>query len=156
MELFAQGRKTDSPTELHVSKPPLCTCCTTGTGEARKGMEVEVIDDADKSVKQQPSGRYRNTLLRGWQWRADIYHVGTGAVANRGQVWQDIYTQGTYRPYSSLTQRIPTLAKETETVGTTEPIFRWRWIKLPQVRRLIGNKFDKKLIRRVRIDCTVA
>ena len=57
-------------------------------------MEVDVINNADKSVKQQPDDHYRGTLLKGgelWGIDSDI-HVGTGAVAK--SVLARIYTWG--------------------------------------------------------------
>jgi len=56
-------------------------------------VEVDVIDNADKRVKQQPNDRYRGTLLKGGLWGIDSdIHVGTGAVAK--SVLARIYTWG--------------------------------------------------------------
>ena len=45
-------------------------------------MEVEVIDNAEKSAKQQPNSRYENAMSKGWEWTrgVDVYHVRTGAI----------------------------------------------------------------------------
>lgn len=40
-----------------------------------EGMEEEVINNADKSVKQQAKDRYENPLWKGGQQRMDV-HVG--------------------------------------------------------------------------------
>ena len=69
MQLRTQSRETDSPAKLHVCEPPPCTCCTTWTREVRKGVEEEVIDNADESVKQQAKSRYQDALLEGGQQR---------------------------------------------------------------------------------------
>ena len=49
-------------------------------------MEVEVIDDANKGVKQKANGRCKNPLPKRWQhWQEGMnVHVGTGTVAYRG------------------------------------------------------------------------
>jgi hypothetical protein len=39
-------------------------------------MEVEVIDDADKSVRQQANGCHRNRLLKGGQEKMEAHIVG--------------------------------------------------------------------------------
>jgi len=49
-------------------------------------MEVDVVDDADKSVKQQANGRCKKPLLKSGQGGIRV-HVGTGTVAYRGQVY---------------------------------------------------------------------
>ena len=67
MELSAQGRYTDPSTELLVRKPKPCTSRTARTGEVREGMKVEVIDNADKSVNQQPNGCYQDAMSKGWR-----------------------------------------------------------------------------------------
>jgi hypothetical protein len=76
MELGAQGSKTDSPSELHVCKPPPCTCGSTGSGEVRKGMEEDVIDDADKCAKQQANGRCKKPLLKRGQEGMNVHGWG--------------------------------------------------------------------------------
>ena len=51
MQVRAQGRQTHTPNKLHVCKPPPRACCTTRSGEARKGMKVDVIDDAEEAIE---------------------------------------------------------------------------------------------------------
>ena len=67
MELCPQRRQANSPAELHICEPPFCTCCTVGTGEVRKGMEVDVIDNVDEAIEQQAKGCRQNPQLKGWQ-----------------------------------------------------------------------------------------
>jgi hypothetical protein len=73
-------------------------------------MKVEVIDDTDKSVKQQASGRCKNPLLKRGQVGIDV-HVGTGTVDYRGSniyngtesAWQFRKTESKYtRPYPAV------------------------------------------------------
>ena len=82
MEILPQGRQADTPTKLHVCEPPSCKCCTAGTGKPRKGVEEEVIVDADKGIKQQANGRRQNTLFEGEQWKIIDAHMTTGTVAH--------------------------------------------------------------------------
>ena len=49
-------------------------------------MEEEVIDNADKSVKQQASARYQNTLLEGGKQRRIDDHVDTARSPVGGKV----------------------------------------------------------------------
>jgi hypothetical protein len=56
-------------------------------------MEVEVIDDADKSEKQQANGRRKKTLLKRGQEGMDV-HLDTGTVAHWGSriyIWHRVY-----------------------------------------------------------------
>jgi hypothetical protein len=49
-------------------------------------MQVEVIDDANKSVRQQAEGCHRNRLLNGghWQEEMEVHVVGVGHTGGHG------------------------------------------------------------------------
>jgi hypothetical protein len=51
MQVRTEGRQTYTPNKLHVCKPPPRACSTARSGEARKGVKVDVIDDAKKAIE---------------------------------------------------------------------------------------------------------
>jgi hypothetical protein len=54
-------------------------------------MEVGVIDDADKGIKQRASGRCKCPLSKGGQGKIDLHVVGTGTVAYELEGQEFIY-----------------------------------------------------------------
>jgi hypothetical protein len=80
MQVRTEGSETYTLTELHVCEPPPRACCTARSGEARKGVKVDVVDDAKEAIEQQARGGHDKTLLKGGSEKMEI-HVGTGYAA---------------------------------------------------------------------------
>ncbi len=57
-------------------------------------MEVDVMDDADKSVGQQANGCYRNRLLTGGQQKCQWVDVHVIVGTDINAYYQDLYRAG--------------------------------------------------------------